>query len=90
MERFGTVNPAVGDPETSSDRILAAATAVRAQGATSPYVSAWAVRKIDPRSASPSKVEGIGGRIVVDATLRAPPARIDVKRSSPQAIRDQF
>ena len=44
MERFGTVDPAVGDPETLSDRIVAAATAVRAQGATAPYVSAWAVR----------------------------------------------
>jgi 2-polyprenyl-3-methyl-5-hydroxy-6-metoxy-1,4-benzoquinol methylase len=45
MERFGTVDPAVGDPDTLFDRIVAAVTAVRAQGVTPPYVSAWSVRK---------------------------------------------
>ena len=45
MERFGTVDPAVGDPDTLFDRIAAAVTAVRAQGVTPPYVSAWSVRK---------------------------------------------
>ncbi len=44
MERFGVVDPTVGDPETLSDRIVAAVRALRAQGATAPYASAWAVR----------------------------------------------
>jgi ubiquinone/menaquinone biosynthesis C-methylase UbiE len=44
MERFGTVNPAVGDPATLYERALAETIAARAQGATPPYASAWAIR----------------------------------------------
>jgi SAM-dependent methyltransferase len=44
MERLGVIDPRVGDPATLYDRILAAAKAARAQGATSPFASAWAVR----------------------------------------------
>ena len=44
MERLGLVDPRVGDPATLYDRILSAAKAARAQGTTSPFASAWAVR----------------------------------------------
>jgi ubiquinone/menaquinone biosynthesis C-methylase UbiE len=44
MERLGLVDPRVGDPATLYDRILSAARAARAQGTTSPFASAWAVR----------------------------------------------
>ena len=44
MERFGTVDPRVGDPETLHERIMQEAIAKRAQGLTSPFASAWAIK----------------------------------------------
>jgi SAM-dependent methyltransferase len=44
MERFGAVNPAVGDPATLYERALAETNAMRARGTTPPYASAWAIR----------------------------------------------
>jgi ubiquinone/menaquinone biosynthesis C-methylase UbiE len=44
MERLGTVDPRVGDPETLYERILEAARATRAQSVTEPYASAWAIK----------------------------------------------
>jgi SAM-dependent methyltransferase len=44
MERFGTVEPLIGDPETLYERILVAARATRSQSVTRPFASAWAVR----------------------------------------------
>jgi ubiquinone/menaquinone biosynthesis C-methylase UbiE len=44
MERLGLVDPRIGDPATLYDRILSAARAARAQGTTSPFASAWAIR----------------------------------------------
>ncbi len=44
MERFGVVDPVVGDPATLQDRLMEEWTSSRAQGATPPYVSAWAIR----------------------------------------------
>ena len=44
MERFGTVDPRVGDPDTLAERIVEEALAHRAQGVTSPFASAWAIK----------------------------------------------
>ena len=44
MERFGTVDPRVGDPETLAERIRAEGIARRVQGVTAPFASAWAVK----------------------------------------------
>jgi ubiquinone/menaquinone biosynthesis C-methylase UbiE len=44
MERFGVVDPAVGDPATLQDRLIEEWRPARAQGATPPYASAWAIR----------------------------------------------
>ena len=44
MQRFGTVDPLVGDPDTLAERIIADALARRAQGATAPFASAWATK----------------------------------------------
>jgi SAM-dependent methyltransferase len=44
MQRFGTVDPRVGDPATLYDRLLNAGVAARAQSVMMPYVSAWARR----------------------------------------------
>jgi ubiquinone/menaquinone biosynthesis C-methylase UbiE len=44
MQKFGTVDPRVGEPETLAERIVAEAIARRAQSVTGPFVSAWAVR----------------------------------------------
>ena len=44
LEQYGAVDPAVGDLSTLYDRIDAGMTARRVQGATPPYVSAWAAR----------------------------------------------
>ena len=44
MERFGTVDPRVGDPETLAERIVSEAIARRAQSVTGPFASAWAVK----------------------------------------------
>lgn len=45
MQRFGRVDPRVGDPATLYDRVLSEARAARAQIAMMPYVSAWARRE---------------------------------------------
>ena len=44
MQKFGTVDPRVGDPETLGERIVAQAIARRAQSVTGPFASAWAVK----------------------------------------------
>jgi hypothetical protein len=44
MERLGTVDPRVGDPETLAERIRAEGIARRTQGVTAPFASAWAVK----------------------------------------------
>ena len=44
MQKFGTVDPRVGDPETLAERITAEAFAKRAQGVTGPFASAWAIK----------------------------------------------
>jgi SAM-dependent methyltransferase len=44
MERFGVVDPIVGDPATLQDRLIEEWRPARAQGATMPYASAWAIR----------------------------------------------
>ena len=44
MQKFGTVDPRVGEPETLAERIVAEAIARRAQSVTGPFMSAWAVR----------------------------------------------
>ena len=44
MERFGVVDPIVGDPATLQDRLIEEWRPTRAQGATPPYASAWAIR----------------------------------------------
>jgi len=44
MERHGTVDPRVGDPDTLADRIRAEAYARRAQSVTGPFASAWATK----------------------------------------------
>ena len=47
MQRFGAVDPRVGDPATLYDRLLDAAVTARAQSVLMPYASAWA-RLADP------------------------------------------
>jgi ubiquinone/menaquinone biosynthesis C-methylase UbiE len=44
MQKFGTVDPRVGDPETLAERIIAEASAKRAQSVTGPFASAWAIK----------------------------------------------
>ena len=44
MERFGTVDPRVGDPDTLAERLVEEALANRAQGVTAPFASAWAIK----------------------------------------------
>jgi SAM-dependent methyltransferase len=44
MQRFGVVDPRVGDPETLAERIIAEAVAKRAQSVTAPFASAWVVK----------------------------------------------
>ena len=44
MQKFGTVDPRVGDPDTLAERIVAEAVARRAQTVTGPFASAWAVK----------------------------------------------
>ena len=44
MQRFGTVDPRVGDPNTLAERIMADALSRRAQGVTGPFASAWATK----------------------------------------------
>jgi SAM-dependent methyltransferase len=44
MQRFGTVDPRVGDPATLYNRLMNAALEARAQSVLMPYVSAWARR----------------------------------------------
>jgi hypothetical protein len=44
MQRVGTVDPRVGDPETLAERIIAEAVAKQAQSVTAPFASAWAVK----------------------------------------------
>ena len=44
MQRFGTVDPGVGDPDTLAQRIVAEASARRAQSVTGPFASAWALK----------------------------------------------
>ena len=44
LERFGAVDPAVGDPATLHDRLVEEWGSARAQGGTPPYASAWAIR----------------------------------------------
>ena len=44
MQKFGTVDPRVGDPETLAERIMAEAISRRAQSVTGPFASAWAVK----------------------------------------------
>ncbi len=40
MQKFGTVDPRVGDPETLAERIMSEAIARRAQSVTGPFASA--------------------------------------------------
>ncbi len=44
MQKFGTVDPRVGDPETLGERIMAEVYARGAQSVTGPFASAWAVK----------------------------------------------
>jgi hypothetical protein len=44
MQKFGTVNPRVGDPETLGQRLVSEAVARRAQSVTGPFASACAVK----------------------------------------------
>jgi hypothetical protein len=44
MQRFGTVDPRVGDPDTLAERIMADVLARRAQGVTGPFASAWTTK----------------------------------------------
>jgi ubiquinone/menaquinone biosynthesis C-methylase UbiE len=44
MQKFGTVDPRVGDPETLAERVMAEARAKRAQSVTGPFASAWAIK----------------------------------------------
>jgi hypothetical protein len=44
MQRFCTVDPRVGDPDTLAERIIADVIARRAQGVTGPFASAWAIK----------------------------------------------
>ena len=44
MERFGTIDPTVGDPATLFDRILEEGRTRRGQVVIQPYASAWAIR----------------------------------------------
>jgi ubiquinone/menaquinone biosynthesis C-methylase UbiE len=44
MQKFGTVDPRVGDPETLAERVPAEARAKRAQSVTGPFASAWAIK----------------------------------------------
>ncbi len=44
MQKFRTVDPCVGDPETLAERIVAEAITRRAQSVTGPFASAWAVK----------------------------------------------
>ncbi len=44
MQKFGTVDPRVGDPETLAERIMAEARAKRAQSVTGPFASAWEIK----------------------------------------------
>ena len=44
MQKFGAVDPRVGDPETLAERIMAEAIAKRAQSVTAPFASAWATK----------------------------------------------
>jgi len=44
MQKFGTVDPRVGDPEALAERIMSEAIARRAQSVTGPFASAWAVK----------------------------------------------
>ena len=44
MQKFGTVDPRVGDPDTLAERIVAEAIARRAQTVTGPFASAWAIK----------------------------------------------
>jgi hypothetical protein len=44
MQKFGTVDPRVGDPETLAERIVSEAITRRAQSVTGPFASAWAVK----------------------------------------------
>jgi hypothetical protein len=44
MQKFGTVDPRVGDPETLAERVIAEARAKRAQSVTGPFASAWAIK----------------------------------------------
>ena len=44
MQKFGTVDPRVGDPDTLAERIVAETIARRAQTVTGPFASAWAVK----------------------------------------------
>jgi hypothetical protein len=51
MERFGTVDPRVGDPDTLAERLVEEALAHRAQGVTAPFASAWAIKRSSGKSA---------------------------------------
>lgn len=44
MQKFGTVDPRVGDPDTLAERIIAELTAKRAQSVTGPFASAWSIK----------------------------------------------
>ena len=44
MQRFGTVDPRVGDPDTLAERIMAEAFSRRAQSVTGPFASAWSIK----------------------------------------------
>ncbi len=44
MQKFGVVDPRVGDPETLAERIMAETRARRAQSVTGPFASAWAIK----------------------------------------------
>ena len=44
MQRFGTVDPRAGDPNTLAQRIMADVLSRRAQGVTGPFASAWATK----------------------------------------------
>ena len=44
MQKFGTVDTRVGDPDTLAGRIMAEAVARRAQSVTGPFASAWAIK----------------------------------------------
>ena len=45
MQKFGAVDPRVGNPETLAERIIAEASAKRAQSVTGPFASAWAIKE---------------------------------------------